>query len=108
MRAADHLIDVGPDAGRLGGEIVFEGNVASLTSQASKTSKTSRSHTVKYLLGEEDIPVPKSRRPWNRHIDIKGARMNNLRGIDVTIPLNGALYLKTQDRSDRFRIVFLL
>ena len=91
MRAADHLIDVGPDAGRLGGEIVFEGNVASLTSQtsqASKTSKTSRSHTVKYLLGEEDIPVPKSRRPWNRHIDIKGARMNNLRGIDVTIPLN--------------------
>ena len=43
---------------------------------------------MKYLLHEEDIPVPKSRRPWNRHIDIKGARMNNLRGIDVQIPLN--------------------
>ena len=93
MRAADYLIDIGPDAGRLGGEIVFEGNAASITSNASSTSKASttsntRSYTVKYLLGEEQIPVPKSRRPWNRHIDIKGARMNNLRGIDVQIPLN--------------------
>jgi excinuclease ABC subunit A len=43
---------------------------------------------VKYLLHEEEIPVPISRRPWNRHIDILGARMNNLRGIDVKIPLN--------------------
>ena len=43
---------------------------------------------MKYLLHEEEIPVPKSRRPWNRHIDIQGARMNNLRGIDVKIPLN--------------------
>ena len=43
---------------------------------------------MKYLLHQEEIPVPASRRPWNRHIDIKGARMNNLRGIDVTIPLN--------------------
>ncbi len=87
MRAADHLIDVGPDAGRLGGEIVFEGSVDSISSPTSQTSMT-RSHTVKYLLHQEEIPVPTSRRPWNRHIDIKGARMNNLRGIDVTIPLN--------------------
>jgi excinuclease ABC subunit A len=87
MRAADHLIDIGPDAGRLGGEIVFDGDASSLT-RDSIDSENSRSYTVKYLLGEEEIPVPVSRRPWNRHIDIKGARMNNLRGIDVQIPLN--------------------
>jgi excinuclease ABC subunit A len=84
IRAADHLIDIGPDAGRLGGEVVFDGNAASINSLAGNT----KSYTVKYLLGLEDIPVPKSRRPWNMHIDIKGARMNNLRGIDVQIPLN--------------------
>jgi excinuclease ABC subunit A len=85
MRAADYLIDVGPDAGRLGGEIVFEGKADNLD---SKRSQTTNSHTVRYLLHQEEIPVPTSRRPWNLHIDIKGARMNNLRGIDVTIPLN--------------------
>ena len=87
MRAADHLIDIGPDAGRLGGEIVFDGDAKEITRGTSLTSHT-RSYTVKYLLHEEEIPVPPSRRPWNRHIDIKGARMNNLRGIDVQIPLN--------------------
>ena len=87
MRAADHLIDIGPDAGRLGGEIVFDGDAKEITSSTSLTSHT-RSYTVKYLLHEEEIPVPPSRRPWNRHIDIKGARLNNLRGIDVQIPLN--------------------
>ena len=86
MRAADHLIDVGPDAGRLGGEIVFDGDAKNITSASLK--KYPHSYTVKYLLHQEEIPVPKSRRPWNRHIDIKGARMNNLRGIDVKIPLN--------------------
>ena len=86
MRAADHLIDVGPDAGRLGGEIVFDGDAKDITSASLK--KYPHSYTVKYLLHQEEIPVPKSRRPWNRHIDIKGARMNNLRGIDVKIPLN--------------------
>jgi excinuclease ABC subunit A len=87
MRAADHLIDVGPDAGRLGGEIVFDGDISNITSETSVAS-SSRSHTLRYLLGLEEIEVPLSRRPWNRHIDIKGARMNNLRGIDVRIPLN--------------------
>ena len=86
MRAADHLIDVGPDAGRLGGKIVFDGDAKDITSASLK--KYPHSYTVKYLLHQEEIPVPKSRRPWNRHIDIKGARMNNLRGIDVKIPLN--------------------
>ena len=86
MRAADYLIDVGPDAGRLGGEIVFEGLAADINERSLK--KYPKSHTVRYLLHQDEIPVPKSRRPWNRHIDIKGARMNNLRGIDVQIPLN--------------------
>ena len=87
MRAADYLIDIGPDAGRLGGEVVFQGDAADLTKDA-RDSKYSRSYTVKYLLGEDTIDVPKSRRPWNMHIDIIGARMNNLRGINVKIPLN--------------------
>ena len=86
MRAADYLIDVGPDAGRLGGEIVFEGNADNIDKEAIKTFP--QSHTVKYLLHCEKIPLPEGRRPWNRHIDIIGARMNNLQGIDVEIPLN--------------------
>ena len=86
MRAADYLIDVGPDAGRLGGEIVFEGKASDVNEESQK--KYPQSYTVKYLLHQEEIPIPTSRRPWNHHIDIKGARMNNLRGIDVQIPLN--------------------
>ena len=89
IRAADYIIDIGPDAGRLGGEVVYAGEPSnpSETSQTGKSSP-SRSYTLQYLSGEETIPVPASRRPWNRHIDIKGARMNNLRGINVEIPLN--------------------
>ena len=87
MRAADYLIDVGPDAGRLGGEIVFQGDRTALF--APQTVQTNpRSHTVSYLNGLETIPTPSSRRPWNMAIVLKGARMNNLRGIDVTFPLN--------------------
>jgi len=86
MRAADHLIDVGPDAGRLGGEIVFDGKASDI--KEASLERYPKSYTVRYLLGLEEIPVPQSRRPWNRHIDIKGARMNNLRGIDVKFPLN--------------------
>ena len=90
IRAADYIIDIGPDAGRLGGEVVYAGDpsTTSATSKTSKPSTPSRSYTLQYLSGEETIPVPASRRPWNRHIDIKGARMNNLRGINVEIPLN--------------------
>ena len=96
IRAADYLIDVGPDAGRLGGEIVYAGK-APLSSPGGDTiDKASRSHTLKYLLGIETIEAPSgavgggtiSRRPWNRYIEVKGARMNNLRGINVKIPLN--------------------
>lgn len=85
MRAADYLIDVGPDAGRLGGEIVYEGSVDGI--KDIDVEKT-RSHTVRYLQGIDKIPVPPTRRQWNMAIEIKGARMNNLRGLDVKIPLN--------------------
>ncbi len=87
MRAADYLIDVGPDAGRLGGKIVFEGN-ATLMNDVKVYEKYPDSHTVRYLIGKETIELPAGRRKWNRSINIKGARMNNLRGVDVSIPLN--------------------
>ncbi len=86
MRAADYLIDVGPDAGRLGGEIVFEGDAKDINK--SSIEKFPRSYTVKYLTHTETIDVPKSRRPWNMYIELKGCRMNNLRGINVKLPLN--------------------
>lgn len=85
MRAADYLIDVGPDAGRLGGEIVYEESVDGIK---DIDVETTRSHTVRYLQGVDKISVPPTRRQWNMAIEIKGARMNNLRGLDVKIPLN--------------------
>ena len=86
IRSADYLIDVGPDAGSLGGEIVFHGNAAHINETTIHANP--RSHTLRYLTGDEVIPVPQSRRKWNHSLLIKGARMNNLKGIDVTIPLN--------------------
>ena len=86
IRSADYLIDVGPDAGSLGGEIVFHGNAAHINETTMHANP--RSQTLRYLTGDEVIPVPQSRRKWNHSLLIKGARMNNLKGIDVTIPLN--------------------
>jgi excinuclease ABC subunit A len=89
MRAADYLIDVGPDAGRLGGEIVFEGEIPdSKAITALDGPAVEKSYTLRYLCHQDEIPVPISRRTWNRKMIIKGARMNNLKGIDVAIPLN--------------------
>ena len=81
IRAADYIIDIGPKAGRLGGEIVYQGDMKDL-------KKNSNSYTVRYLLGEETIEIPQSHRPWNNYIEIKGARENNLKGVDVRFPLN--------------------
>lgn len=89
IRSADYLIDIGPDAGRLGGEIVFQGDASSIDkSQLELVRKYPQSYTVKYLTGAETIDVPQSRRPWNMAIELKGCRMNNLKGIDVKFPLN--------------------
>lgn len=81
IRAADYIIDVGPKAGRLGGEIVYCGDMKEL-------DPDSASYTVKYLLGLDNIPLPRHRRTSRNFIKIKGARENNLKGIDVKIPLN--------------------
>ncbi|MGM9760312.1 MAG: excinuclease ABC subunit UvrA [Parabacteroides sp.] len=81
IRAADYIIDIGPKAGRLGGQVVYQGNVHELDSHSD-------SFTVRYLTGEEQIELPPYRRPWNNYIEIQGARRNNLKGIDVRFPLN--------------------
>ena len=74
IRAADYIIDIGPKAGRLGDMKDLQPN--------------SDSYTVRYLLGEEEIPVPEHRRPWNNYIELTGARENNLKGVNVRFPLN--------------------
>ena len=89
MRASDYLIDVGPDAGTHGGEIVFQGSTEELNDSSENIlKKYPHSYTIKYLTGRDVIETPKSRRKWNKAIELKGARMNNLRGIDVKFPLN--------------------
>ncbi len=79
MRQADQLIDIGPDAGIHGGELVFQGTIADL--------ENAHSHTADFLLGREEVPVPAKRRKWKDAIAIFGARENNLKEIDVKFPL---------------------
>ena len=81
IRAADYIIDIGPKAGRFGGKVMYQGAVSEL-------EKNSESFTVKYLTGDEKIEIPKVRRRWNNYIEVKGARQNNLKNIDVKFPLN--------------------
>ena len=80
MRSADQIIDIGPDAGTHGGELVFQGNISEM--------KVNDSHTSRYLSGIEKIVVPTTRRGWLDFIHIKGGRENNLKNVDVKIPLN--------------------
>ena len=80
MRAADYIIDIGPEAGRRGGEVVYQGPVESITASP-------QSYTARYLTGQLSIPVPKHRRKWNKYIEVRGAAQNNLKGIDVRFPL---------------------
>ena len=80
MRAADQIIDIGPEAGRHGGELVFQGTLKEL-----KTG--GQSHTADYLLGKEKIQLPAHRRKWKDAITISGARENNLKNLKVTFPL---------------------
>ncbi len=81
IRAADEIIDIGPFAGRLGGEVVFQGNHSELL-------KDKNSLTTKYLNKIEKNHIPSQRRQWNNFIEIVGARENNLKGISVKFPLN--------------------
>ena len=87
MRAADQIIDIGPDAGAHGGELIFQGSLKQLNGN-------SRSHTVDYLKGTETIEVPKMRRKWKDSVTIFGARENNLKNLKVQFPL-GALTVVT-------------
>lgn len=80
MKAADQIIDIGPEAGTFGGEVVAQGNY--------KVILKSDSLTAKYLNGEMEIEVPKKRRTSKNKISITGARQNNLKNIDITFPLN--------------------
>jgi len=80
MRAADQIIDIGPDAGAHGGELIFQGTQKDL-------NKDIVSHTTNYLTGVEKISVPKSRRKWKDYLLIIGARENNLKNLTVKFPL---------------------
>ena len=98
IRAADYIIDIGPGAGRLGGEIVFEGDWGKMRKMSADPSSdtnvdllaeqpTTCSFTADYLLGIREIPVPSTRRKWRDRISIQGAYLNNLKKVDVDIPL---------------------
>ncbi|MBL0741608.1 excinuclease ABC subunit UvrA [Chryseolinea lacunae] len=80
MRAADQIIDIGPDAGSHGGELVFQGSVDDIDGKVN-------SHTTDYLSGRESIAVPKARRKWKDSVTVAGARENNLKNLTVKFPL---------------------
>lgn len=80
MRAANYIIDIGPNAGRLGGEVVFAGTAEELIKADSLTAK--------YLTNRDSIEVPSFRRSWNNYIEVVGAREHNLKNINVKFPLN--------------------
>ncbi len=89
MRAADWIIDIGPDAGRLGGHIVAQGNPIDLMKQAeSDVSLKEQSYTLRYLLGDEKMAIPNFRRKSVNYIEIEGATEHNLKSINVKFPLN--------------------
>lgn len=81
IKTADHVIDIGPLAGRLGGELVAEGDYHHIL-------QNEKSLTGNYLSGKQQIPLPNIRRRWSNYIEVVGASENNLKNIDVKFPLN--------------------
>ncbi|GAB3329421.1 excinuclease ABC subunit UvrA [Larkinella ripae] len=100
MRAADQLIDIGPDAGTNGGHLVFQGTWEEIEEEGRKGEKEAgdalshlsasflHSHTIAFLTGKETVPVPKFRRKATHWVEVNGARENNLKELDVRFPLN--------------------
>ena len=82
MRAADQIIDIGPEAGRHGGQLIFQGNL-----EDALADKLTDSHTLRFLNGADQIDIPTIRRKALAHIEITGAQENNLKNLDVKIPL---------------------
>ncbi len=80
MKAADHILDIGPEAGTHGGNLVFTGTYDEII-------KDNDSLTGRYLSGREEIAIPKNRRKWNDYVEIKGARENNLKHVTAKFPL---------------------
>ena len=89
MHAADQIIDIGPEAGSGGGHVVFQGNWDDIRGLKDDVlGEESKSHTLDFLLGHDEIAHPKVRRKSLHFLEIKGARENNLKEVDVKIPLN--------------------
>jgi len=80
IRAAGYIVDIGPKAGRLGGEIIYQGGLKDLLDSSDGL-------TARYLRNQDLIPIPEKRRPWNNFIEVKGACENNLKNFDVKFPL---------------------
>lgn len=85
MLAADDIVDIGPDAGRLGGKVIFQGNLKNILE--NKELDANGSYTVDYLRGIRNIEYPTLRHPWKKYIEVKGAKANNLKDINVKFPL---------------------
>jgi excinuclease ABC subunit A len=80
MRTSDHMIDIGPLAGKLGGELVFSGTLSEMLKKETLTAS--------YLNGQKQVAIPEKRRKWTNRISLKGNRLHNLKNFDVDIPLN--------------------